>query len=274
MLLSCGFTAVIDSLKTARLLAGVCAKYQRPLNVRLKVNTGMNRYGMNVQALGKTCKFLQSNPFLKVLAIDSHLCECTIVRAEKQRRCFEGMLAVCKRYFPTINAYLGATYGALLGEKYHYDGVRIGLGLYGYLPCEANEKTGISVTTVEKLALRKSMQIYAKAVGNRSYQFGSVGYGEELHQSPKRLTVYRVGYADGFLRKRENGVEGWQNNAGVLCMDACIRDGTQPRGRYIPIMTDAESVAKITDTATYEVLCAATRRAEFIYDEETAFRGR
>ena len=43
------------------------------------------------------------------------------------------------------------------------------------------------------------------------------------------------------------------------------------KSEIIPIMTDAEAVAAATGTVAYEVLCAATRRAEFIYDEETAF---
>lgn len=270
-----GFTATIDSLKTARLLARVCAKYTLPLNVRLKVNTGMNRYGMNVQTLGKTCKFLQGIDWIFVRGIDSHLCECNLSRAEKQRACFERMLTVCKRYFPTVNAYLGATYGALLGEKYRFDGVRVGLGLYGYLPCEITEKAGVALETVKKLDLRKGMAVYAKAVANRTYQFGGVGYGEEKAiESPKQLTVCRVGYADGFLRQSNNGTDGWERNASALCMDACIRQTAVKRGQYLPMMTDAKAVADAAGTIVYEVLCAATRRAEFVYDEETVFCGR
>lgn len=269
-----GFTAMVDSLKTAKLLSRVCEKYRLLIKVRLKVNTGMNRYGMNVQTLGKTCKFLQGNPWISVRGLDSHLCECNLARAEKQRACFQRMLAVCKGYFPAVNAYLGATYGALLGENYTFDGVRVGLGLYGYLPCEANEKTGVRVETVEKLHLKKAMAVYAKAVGNRIYQFGGAGYGEERAPSEKQLTVLRVGYADGFLRQRENGTVDWQTNANVLCMDACIRQGKWQRGQYLPVMTDADEVALVTGAVAYEVLCAATRRAEFVYDEESSFCGR
>ncbi len=274
MLASSGFTAMVDSLKTARLLSKTCAKYHVKLNVRLKVNTGMNRYGMNVQTLGKTCKFLQRDDFVRVVGMDSHLCECSHLRAEKQRRCFEGMLAVCKGYFPKVNAYLGATYGAILGNDYHFDGVRVGLGLYGYLPCKPGGKTGVSLDTVQQLDLKKGMAVYAKAIHNHTYQFGGIGYGEETDAPFKKLTVYRVGYADGFLRKQKNGTNGWQNNASTLCMDACIRQGNVNPGRYVPIMLDADEVAALTGTIAYEVLCAATRRAEFVYDEDVTFCGR
>lgn len=269
-----GFTATVDSLKAAALLSKVCKQYRLSLNVHLKVNTGMNRYGMNVQTLGKVCKLLRFDPYLRVKGIYSHLCECDLTRAEKQRMLFERMRKVCKRYFPAVISHLGGTYGALLGKKYTYDAVRIGLGLYGYLPCGATAKTGVAAATVARLDLQKGMTVYAKAISVRKYVFGGAGYGKELTgKKPEYLSVYRLGYADGFLRKRKNGVVGWEKNANVLCMDACVRAGKCRRGQWLPVMTDADQTADLTGTVSYEVLCAATRRAEFVYDDEIAFCG-
>ena len=267
-----GFTASVDSLKTARLLCRICKKYRIAINVHLKVNTGMNRYGMNVQTLGKVCKLLQTNRYVKPQGIYSHLYTCGLRQAEEQRRIFVRMVAVGKGYFPNLIAHLGATYGALLGEEYSFDMVRVGLGLYGYLPCEANGKTGVFADTIDRLNLQKGMTVYAKAVAGRKYVFGGLGYGEEPNgREIDRLTVLRVGYADGFLRTRENGMDGWQENANNLCMDACIRFGEWKVGQWLPILTDAERTAQETGTIAYEVLCAAGRRAERIYDDETAF---
>lgn len=270
-----GFTAMVDSLKTAKLLSRVCEKYRLLIKVRLKVNTGMNRYGMNVQTLGKTCKFLQGERYVFVEGIYSHLCECSLSRAEKQRWIFIRMLSVCRGYFPKVIAHLGATYGATLGERYRFDGVRIGLGLYGYLPCGAALDTGVLKGTVSALSLRKGMTVYAKAVGTRKFVFGGAGYGKEIEgEKPERLSVVRCGYADGFLRQKENGTVGCERNANNLCMDGCIRVGEECRGAWIAIMTDAAETAKKAGTIAYEVLCAATRRAEFVYDDEIAFCGR
>ena len=264
-----GFTACVDALKTARLLCRVCEKYCLPINVHLKVNTGMNRYGMNVQTLGKTCKLLQGKCYVRAKGIYSHLCECNLHRAEKQRRLFLRMVDVARGYFPQLIAHLGATYGALLGEKFTFDMVRVGLGLYGYFPCGANAKTGVAQETLSALPLKKSMVVYAKVVAERKYVFGGFGYGEELDGTGvQRLSVCRFGYADGFLRRKQNGVDGWQDNANNLCMDACVRFGKQERGAWLPVLTDAEEIARQTDTIAYEVLCAATRRAEFIYNLE------
>ena len=270
-----GFTASVDSLKTARLIVRCCDKYRLPIRVHLKVNTGMNRYGMNVQTLGKVCKLLQGNPWVKTQGIYSHLCECSPVRAEKQREIFLRMKKVANGYFSTLVAHLGATYGALLGENYTFDMVRIGLGLYGYLPCGVGMETGVLSGTIERLRLKKGMTVFAKVVANRKFVFGGLGYGAEFGgEHFDRLSVCRVGYADGFLRQRENGMAAWQDNANNLCMDACIRFGDFTKGEWLPILTDADETAKTTGTIAYEVLCAATRRAELIYDDETAFCGR
>ena len=269
------FSASVDSLKTARLICWVCETYRLPIIVHLKVNTGMNRYGMNAQTLGKVCKLFSTNPYVTVKGIYSHLCEYNLHRAEGQRQMFVRMLAVAKRYFPAIISHLGATYGATLGEKYTFDMVRVGLGLYGYFPCGASAKTGVSRAVIDRLHLQKGMTVFAKVVAGRKYTFGGFGYGEEMRGvTAERVSICRVGYADGFLRQCKNGIDGWQDNANNLCMDACIRLGNMRKGEWIPILTNADETARAVGTIAYEVLCAATRRAELIYDDETAFCGR
>lgn len=252
-----GFIATVDGLYTAKLLSKVCAKYHLPLRVHLKVNTGMNRYGMNGSMLGKVCTFLQHDRYLTVTGIYSHLYTHSRAVSERQKELFVKMLTICKRYFPNVIAHLGATYGALQGQAYAFDMVRIGIGLYGYLPC-----------STEKLSLKKGMSTYAKSVFSRTYSFGGVGYGDVKKEKGTRFTLCRVGYADGVLRNRKNGVENFDKNANELCMDVCIREGRIARGKYLPILLDAEKIARETGTIVYEVLCAATRRAEFVYDEE------
>ena len=264
-----GFSVSVDSLKTANLLCKVGETYCLPINVHLKVNTGMNRYGMNVQTLGKVCRLFGRYPSVRVKGIYSHLCECSLSRAEKQRDIFTRMVEVAKGYFPMLITHLGGTYGAILGEKFTFDMVRVGLGLYGYLPCEVGEETGVTLETIRRLHLQKGMEVFAKAVTSRKYVFGGLGYGKEVDRTDiGRLSVLRFGYADGFLRQRENGVVGWQAQANNLCMDACIRFGDLGRGEWFPIMSDAEKTARAVGTIPYEVLCAATRRTELIYGDE------
>lgn len=263
------FSATLPDLWTAKLVASVCEKYRLPINVHLKINTGMNRYGMDIYTLGKVCKFLQGNPLVCVKGIYSHLYEYTYERAKAQRDLFLKNVAVCRRYFSGVTAHLGGTYGALLGKGFCLDMARVGIGLYGYLP---DGIADVPTETLSALSLQKGMTVYGQVMTNRRLSYGGVGYGKTLSDQErkglKKITVGRFGYADGFLRQSDNGMNGFEKNANNLCMDVCIRKGAVKRGAWMPILTDAAKTARVTGSITHEVLCAATRRAEFIYDDE------
>lgn len=262
-----GFIATIPDLYTAKLLSKVCQTCRLTVNVHIKTNTGMNRYGANPSMLGKICKFLKDDRFVKVTGLYSHLYG-DQPSAEKQRKLFLQMQRICKRYFPNVISHLSATSGCLYGEAFSFDMIRLGIGLYGYLPSglsQAERKLG------ERMRLKKAMTVYAVALSERKIRFGGLGYGKSLTEEEllkkRRVYLLRMGYADGFLRKKNNGVNGFLNNANNLCMDVCLRTGRAKRGRYIPVLIDAEATAKVVGTIPYEVLCAATRRAEFVYEE-------
>lgn len=263
------FIASVSDLWTAKLVSRVCRKRRLPLKVHLKINTGMNRYGMNLSMLGKVCKFLSGDPFVRVVGIYSHLYCCETETAIGQRELFARAVAVCKRYFPSVIAHLGGTYAALCDEKFAFDMIRIGIGLYGYLP---QGLCGEEKCRADGLNLQKGMTVCAMNVVNRKISYGGFGYGKPRTEAEiketKRLSVCRFGYADGFLRKRVNGVCDQQENVNALCMDVCLRKNGKQRGQKVLIMSDADEVAKATGTISYEVLCAATRRAEFVYDNE------
>lgn len=261
-----GFTLSVGNLKTAELICCTCEKYGLPLQVHLKINTGMNRYGMPIDEVEKLCRYLSQKSWVMPTGIYSHLYVCEKATSKKQLALFLKAVESCKRYFPNAKAHLSATYGALLGKDFALDGVRIGLGLYGYLPVEnATQENGVK----EIPLLEKGMEIYAPTVAEREYVFGGVGYGKPTSKLAKgeRLSVCRYGYADGFLRNPRNGVDGEELQTGNLCMDVCIRKGGK-LGEEIPVMTDADKTAKGIGTVSYEVLCACTKRAEFVYDNE------
>ncbi len=251
-----GFTASVTGLETVRLLRSVCKKFRLHARVHIKVNTGMNRYGAGLDELAKICKLLHADSLVTVTGCYSHLYTTDVETAEEQRQRFLVAEEICKTRFPSATAHLSATFGATLGKDFAFDMTRIGIGLYGCAPVE----TG--------LALEKGMTVYAKGVLERAYEFGGAGYGAVNVEKGERLGVLRLGYADGFLRKRQNGADGWERNANCLCMDACIRKGGVEAGAWIPVMTDAEKTAKATGTIAYEVVCAVTRRAEFRYEED------
>ena len=260
-----GFVVTIPDLWTAKLVQAVCSKRKLPLCAHLKVNTGMNRYGCNLSLLGKICKVLHGDEFVQVQGVYSHLYTCANEVSNAQRESFLRAERIVKNYYPQAKAHLSATYGCLLGEPFLFDAVRVGIGLYGYLPNGIGEQ---EKQLAETLRLQKAMTVYVTAVAQRSASYGGVGYGMPCITEKKKLSVLRVGYADGFLRRKPNGLLGAQDISNALCMDAAVVNGIYRRGRKVEILSNAEEIAAATDTISYEVLCAATRRAEFVYAYE------
>lgn len=260
------FIASIPDMWTARLVSAVCRKYRLPIRVHLKINTGMNRYGMPVSRTDGVCKMLLKEPFVRVTGIYSHLYDQALPTAYEQRELFSKSASVCRLYYPNAVAHLSATYGSLLGKDFAFGMVRVGLGLYGYLPQGLPEALQ---QRANGLGLQKAMQVSAAVAANRNFTFGGAGYGEPIQtNAPKALHTLRIGYADGVLRKRGNGLFGAERQLRPTCMDVCVRRGKAKRGEWQTVLEDADEVARRTGTVSYEVLCAATRRAEFIYDND------
>ena len=265
-----GFILTVGDFESAKRLVEISQRHALLLRVHLKANTGMNRYGMGIKELEKTCLFLSTQTGVRVEGLYSHLYDYSLPVALKQRATFIQMQAVVSSYFSGSTCHLSATYGALLGKEFAFDMTRIGIGLYGYLPDGAED---IPQSTLQNLALKKALSVWAEVSATGRYRAGGVGYGKAGASKGAPLTVLRYGYADGFLRKKNNGVCGYENNANNLCMDACVRVGEGEKGTWLPVLTDAAETARITGTISYEVLCAATRRAEMVYDNAT-FCGR
>ncbi len=250
-----GFVLCIADFPSAKLAVSVCDRYGVTLKVHLKVNTGMNRYGLGLSSFGKVCRYLSKKPCVQVEGVYSHLYAHTKVGAQAQKQLFDRFRGVCLRYFPSAISHLSATYGAALGKEFAYDAVRIGLGLYGYLPEGEYE---------EAPKLQKVMKVFAKSVTTRKYGFGGVGYGEATEQL-KRLSVVRIGYADGCGHERTDGYDGLKGLASDFCMDACVLKKRIRSGKRVLVFDDAERVAKERGTISYEVLCLAGMRAEWDY---------
>lgn len=260
-----GLIACVPDLVTAKRLVRVAKKRHQSPRVHIKVNTGMNRYGASLQLLGKICKYLKSER-VQAEGLFSHLYLHERTVAEEQRQTFIRAQKVCERYFSTFISHLSATYGATLGKEFAFDMVRIGIGLYGYLPDDLTQKEKLEQT----LGLKKAMRVKARIVCSKAYLGGGLGYAvgnQEDRKNAKRygLSILRVGYADGFFRKNSNDVQGVEKQIGALCMDARLQAGRHSKGKLVDVMTDAYLVAKQAGTICYEILCNVGKRGELVY---------
>lgn len=260
-----GWIACVPDLVTAKRMVRVAKALGASPRIHIKVDTGMNRYGANRQLLGKICKYLK-HEHVCIEGLFSHLYLHEQACAEEQRRLFVRACRVCKGYFSTFIAHLSATYGATLGEDFAFDMLRVGLGLYGYLPDDMPQKECVE----SQLGLKKAMRVRARVVGSKAFVGGGLGYGlgtadERARAKELGVSVVRVGYADGVARKDLFKAADGKNQVEPLCMDAQLRLGRLAKGELVDVMTDAYQTAKRAGTICYEILCSAAKRGEIEY---------
>ncbi len=226
-------TLTVNSLKTANLIKGA------PCHI--KVNTGMNRLGCNLNELPE---ILDNLPAESVEGVYSHLYAPESVEAcERQFALFEKAVEIVKSVNADATAHISASGGLLRGGRYIADAVRCGILLYGYAP------SGFSAE-----GFTPALKVYARRAQITEFIGGGVGYNF-ADRDYGGLSVYRCGYADGFSRTVPLGEK-------TLCMDAFLSEG----GESLKcIMDNAESYAKRCGTISYEVLTNVTRRSERFY---------
>lgn len=148
----------------------------------IQLDTGMNRLGMEPSEWSALREIaLAQNPTLLM----SHLAcsdEPDHPMNEQQRAQFDDMTQGLD-----VPRSLAATGGTLLGDDYHYDMVRPGIGLFGGLPFAAAQP----VITLDLPVI----QIRDVAVGE------TVGYANAwTAKAPSKIATVSGGYADGLIR--------------------------------------------------------------------------
>ena len=147
----------------------------------------MNRLGLNKQALFGNLDKINSLPLNLIL---SHLaCADDILNRENitQKNLF---IELCKT-FPKIRKSIAASHGTLLGNEFHFDMVRPGIGLYGGIKNSGLEKViQIKVPVLQNFIIDKNMQ---------------VGYNFTYKAKHKmKVATLSIGYADGLPRILSN----------------------------------------------------------------------
>lgn len=226
-------TVTVNSVETAKLCKG--------LSCHIKVNTGMNRLGCNLESLPEILKTADAE---NIEGVYSHLYAPHDSGASfNQLKIFERAVRLVKTYRPQATAHLSASGGLLRGGKFLFDAVRTGILLYGYAPYGFSGEN-----------FTPAMKVYAKKIQDTEFIGGGVGYTKAV-KNYKNLASYRCGYAEGFKR-------GVPLGEATLCMDSFI---SKKQSAYICVMENAEAYAKRCNTISYEVLTSVTKRSEITY---------
>lgn len=157
---------------------------------------------------------------------------------------------------------LAATGGVLLGEAYHFDTTRPGIGLYGGAPFE----NARAVVTLELPVI----QIRDVAQGE------TVGYGNTwTAKRPSRIATLAAGYADGLIRAMGASAQLWAGAVAVpivgrVSMDLITADVTDLANapetlQLLGAHQSVDDLATAAGTIGYEILTSLGVRYERIY---------
>ncbi len=237
--------------------------------IHLKINTGLNRLGLNLEELPEVCStIMQHKTKVFVQSIYSHLAASEDLN-EKQFTSHQ--ITSFKSAAKLIEDSLGYsalkhmtnTSGILNYPEAHLDMVRLGIGLYGFT---ADENARAELKQVWKLSSKIS-QIRFIPKGS------SVGYNRtQFADRNLRIATIPIGHADGFFRHLGGG-KGWVSVSGqkaylfgTVCMDIILVDVTDidcEEGDSVEIYENREtlnSFAEICGTINYELLTAIGQR--------------
>lgn len=236
----------------------------RELKVHLKINTGMNRLGINQNnEVLKVIRLIKTNHII-LEGIYTHIYDATneeryLKQVEKFKNVLEG---VNLSRIPIV--HIAASEALMNYKKPDFvNGCRLGIIMYGF--------------TEEKiLGLENTARLISEVVQIHELQAGdTVGYNGTFEvKEPTRIAVISIGYADGVIRKN-TGRNVYINNkpyeiVGNICMDMLfvkVDDEVQLHDT-VYILRDnehIEEVAKYLDTIPYEVLCSVGKRVPRIY---------
>lgn len=261
---------VIHSLEQIDMLE--CTRISKPLSVWLKIDTGMNRLGVELKDVAACIDRLLATGKVSDITLMTHFAcsdepQHPLNRLQLQR--FQDVSAPYS--FPRSMANSG---GILFHSGSHFDWVRPGIVLYGASP--AGEKDA------KEIGLKPVMTVRSEIIAIRSVNIGeSVGYGcQWVAERESLIGVVAIGYGDGYPRHAENGTPVLVNGrrvplVGRVSMDMITVDLTdlqQPAHVGDPVVLwgeglPVEEIARYTDTICYELLCQMTRRVNRVYLE-------
>ncbi len=239
------------------------ARVARPLNIWLKLDSGMHRVGLHPKDYAQAYQRLLASGKVAKIVLMSHFARAD----EPGSTCSSEQVAVFEAARQGLAAEVSLRNSpALLGwPQIPSDWVRPGIMLYGSTPFE--EANALAAR------LQPVMTLESKVICVRELPAGEpVGYGAKfITPKPMRIGVVAMGYADGYPRHAPTGtpvlVAGQRSqlvgrvSMDMLCIDltdvpqAGLGSTVQLWGRDIL----ASDVAAQAETIPYEIFCNLRR---------------
>ena len=267
----------VASREMALALSAAATSAGRDARLHLKVETGLNRYGILPDAAVVLAEEMRALPNIAVEGLSTHLAS---VDEGDKTFTYEQYAAfrACAERLPWIPVHHISSTGGLLDlPDLRLAMVRCGIGLYGYYP-SGEVSHGLPLQPV--LALRSRVARVASVNPGES-----VGYGRTWTATrPSRIATVMAGYGDGLRRSLSNRgvalVRGARAPlAGRVAMDMHMLDVTDIPGvavddevtligRQGPQELTADEMASHAGTISYEILAGIMQRVPRLYTRD------
>jgi alanine racemase len=256
-------TPAVSSLEQLEAWLDWCADNGHEQELHLKVDTGMRRLGIELEAVPRALALIRAQPLLRLTGVLSHLADADdldSLRNEDQEERFEGVLAqLSDDERARVWVHLANSAGALHWPPTRHTLVRCGLALFGLDPA------------VREGGFTPVLSVHARVVMTRQVPTGGrVGYsGRWTALRPSRVGILQLGYADGYPWKLSNRAEALVEGrrvpvVGAVSMDMIAVDLTDTAaglgaevvllGRQGGEQITAWEIAERAETIPYEIL--------------------
>ena len=251
-------------------------RVQQRWPVHVKIDTGMNRLGIQPQALPAFLDIAARYSHLELTGVCTHFASADLKRSGATReqivRIERCLLAAAARGVVPEVVHAANSAAAVRFPEARYRAIRPGLALYGAMPSAVVARPELEPV----LALRtKIMALHEVAAGQ------GVSYGGLWRPVRKaRVATLPIGYADGYprhIRGAEVLIRGRRAPVvGAVCMDMMMVDVSRVPGASVGdsitligcddrAAITVDEVARWADAASYEILCGISKRVPRIY---------
>lgn len=243
------------------------AKLHAPLDIYLKVNSGMNRLGFQPERVHTVWQQLRAMKNVGEMTLMAHFAD-----AEKPDGIADAMVRIeqaaegldCPRSLSNSAA-------TLWHPEAHYNWVRPGIVLYGASPSGQWQDIANS-------GLKPVMTLRSEIIGVQTLKAGdTVGYSSRYRaKGEQRIGIVAGGYADGYPRIAPTGTPVWVDGVrtgtvGTISMDMLAVDLTPcpQAGIGSPVELwgneiKIDDVAAAAGTVGYELMCALAPRVPVV----------
>jgi alanine racemase len=269
----------ILSLQIAKQIQEICISIKARCRVHIKIDTGMNRLGVNFKDACGLINFVYNAPELELIGVYSHLASSDQENSTTtlaQIDTFSKLVAQIKQLNSNIICHLANSGGICHYPQSYFDMVRPGILSYGYFP--RIKLAHYPLNKIQPCFTLKSQILFFKDVEKGQ----GISYNHTyITASRTHIATLPIGYGDGYRRMLSNYGEVLIGGhkyiiSGTICMDMLMVDvgidNTYSVGDEVILIgaqgsaeITLESVAKKCNTIVYEILCGFTSRIPRIY---------